>query len=228
MNSGESDTRRPVRRAGLIDQAVERFRDEVVSGRWPVGERIPTEADLVSEFGVGRNTVREAIQSLVHGGLLRREQGRGTFVISSSELTGTLERQLAGGSRRHYLELRRALDSTAASLAASSRSEADVDLLRELRDRREEVWSTGDRDLRAGADLALHRAIVAATHNPLYLQLYSSMLDVFAVHMRDEEREGDDEEAAHRHHHELVEAIADGDPDRAAAMVAAIFGPFMR
>ena len=226
MNSGESDTGRPVRRAGLIDQAVERFRAEVVSGRWPVGERIPTEADLVSEFGVGRNTVREAIQSLVHGGLLRREQGRGTFVISSSELTGTLERQLAGGSRRHYLELRRALDSTAASLAASSRSEADVELLRELRDRREEVWSTGDRDLRASADLALHRAIVAATHNPLYLQLYSSMLDVFAVHMRDEERE--DEDAAHRHHHELVEAIADGDADRAASMVASIFGPFMR
>ena len=51
MNSEESDTRRPMRRAGLIDQAVERFRDEVVSGRWPVGERIPTEVDLVSEFG---------------------------------------------------------------------------------------------------------------------------------------------------------------------------------
>ncbi len=226
MNSEESDTRRPMRRAGLIDQAVERFRDEVVSGRWPVGERIPTEVDLVSEFGVGRNTVREALQSLVHAGLLRREQGRGTFVISRSELTGSLERQLAGGSRRHYLELRLALDSTAASLAASNRTEADVELLRELRDRREQIWSTDDRDVRTSADLALHRAIVAATHNPLYLQLYSSMLDVFAVHMRDEER--DDEEAAHRLHHELVEAIADGDPERAAAQVAAIFGPFMR
>lgn len=225
MNPSESDTRRPMRRAGLIDQAVERFRDEVVSGRWPVGERIPTETDLVAEFGVGRNTVREALQSLVHAGLLRREQGRGTFVISSSELTSTLERQLAGGSRRHYLELRLALDSTAASLAASSRSEADVELLRELRDRRASIWSTGDRDQRAGADLDLHRAIVAATHNPLYLQLYSSMLDVFAVHMRDEEHE--DEDAAHRRHHELVEAIADRDADRAAAMVAAIFGPFM-
>ncbi|MEK8225359.1 FCD domain-containing protein [Oerskovia sp. M15] len=66
---------------------------------------------------------------------------------------------------------------------------------------------------------------MAATHNPLYLQLYTSMLEVFAVHMRDEERE--DEDAAHRHHHELVEAIAEGDADRAAAMVASIFGPFM-
>ncbi|WP_405087879.1 FadR/GntR family transcriptional regulator [Microbispora sp. NBC_01389] len=211
---------------GLIDQAAERFREEVVSGRWPVGEQIPTEAALVSEFGIGRNTVREALQSLVHAGLLRREQGRGTFVISSSELTGTLERQLAGGTRRHYLELRRALDSAAASLAALNRSDADVELLRELRDRREASWSTDDLDLRASADLALHRAIVAATHNPLYVKLYTSMLDIFAAHMRDEKSE--DEDAAHRHHHELVEAIVDGDADRAATKVISIFEPFMR
>ncbi|WP_218670918.1 FadR/GntR family transcriptional regulator [Microbispora sp. GKU 823] len=211
---------------GLIDQAAERFREEVASGRWPVGERIPTEAALVSEFGIGRNTVREAVQSLVQAGLLRREQGRGTFVISKSELTGTLERQLAGGTRRHYLELRLALDSAAASLAALNRSDADVELLRELRDRREASWSADDPDLRASADLALHRAIVAATHNPLYVKLYSSMLDVFAAHMRDEKSE--DEDAAHRHHHELVEAIANGDADRAATKVASIFKPFMR
>ncbi|GIH67657.1 putative transcriptional regulator, GntR [Microbispora siamensis] len=226
MSYEDSGTRQPVRRVGLIDQAAERFREEVTSGRWPVGERIPTEAALVSEFGIGRNTVREAVQSLVQAGLLRREQGRGTFVISKSELTGTLERQLAGGTRRHYLELRLALDSAAASLAALNRSDADVELLRELRDRREASWSTDDPDLRASADLALHRAIVAATHNPLYVKLYSSMLDVFAAHMRDEKSE--DEDAAHRHHHELVEAIADGDADRAATKVASIFKPFMR
>lgn len=227
MNSDdESATPVPMRRAGLIDQAAERFREAVVSGHWPVGEQIPTEAALVSEFGVGRNTVREALQSLVHAGLLRREQGRGTFVISNSELTGTLERQLAGGSRRHYLELRLALDSTAATLAAQHRTDADLEVLRELRDRREASWSTDDLDLRANADLALHNAIVAATHNPLYVKLYSSMITVFTVHMRDEQSEHED--TAHLHHHDLVEAIADRDSDRAAATVALIFEPFMR
>lgn len=226
MNLDESATHRPVRRTGLIDQAAARFREEVVSGRWRVGERIPTESELVAEFAVGRNTVREALQSLVHAGMLDRQQGRGTFVISSSELSGVLERQLSGGSRRHYLELRLALDRTAASLAAVRRSDADVVLLRELRDRREEAWSSDDLGLRAQADLSLHRAIVEATHNPLYVQLYSSMLDVFAMHMRGEENQ--DEDAAHAHHHELVEAIADADADRAAVTVTAIFDPFMR
>lgn len=226
MNYEKSDTGRPVRRAGLIDQAARQFQDEIVSGRWPVGERIPIEADLAARFGVGRNTVREALQSLVHSGMLDRQQGRGTFVISNSELSGTLERQFAGGSRQHYLELRLALDSTAAALAASRRSDADVVHLRELLTKWDSARSSGDAVLRAEADLALHRAIVEATHNPLYLRLYSSMLDVFAVHMRDDENE--DEDAARAHHHELVQAIADADTNRAGETVNAIFVPFMR
>ena len=225
MNRPESDTSSPVRRVGLISQVAARFQDEISSGHWPVGEQIPTEPELVTAFGVGRNTVREALQALVHAGLLSREQGRGTFVISSSELTGSLARQLGGGSRRDYVELRQALDRTAAALAAARRTPADVALLRELRERREASWSSGDADLRAKADLELHRAVVAATHNPLYLQLYSSMLEVFAGHMLDEE--SPDEDLARRNHHDLVEAIADGDPERAAALVEVIFQPFM-
>lgn len=225
MNNDEFRISRPMRRTGLVDQAAERFRAEVVSGRWPVGERIPAEPVLVEQYGVGRNTVREALQSLVHAGLLRRDQGRGTFVISDSELTGTLERQLGGGTRRHYLELRFALDSTAASLAAVNRSTKDVEKLRALRDRRRASWDIDDADLRTNTDLALHRAIVEATHNPLYLKLYASMLDVFAAQMRGEESE--DDEAAHRRHHDLVEAIADQDAEAAATHVTAIFAAFM-
>lgn len=225
MNDGESGTARPVRRVGLIDQVAGRFHDEITSGRWPVGAQIPIEAELAEAFGVGRNTVREALQSLVRAGLLSREQGRGTFVIASTELPGSLVRELSGGSRHHYLELRLALDSTAASLAALRRTGADVERLRELCDERERAWATADGDLRAHADLALHQAVVEATHNPLYVRLYAGMTDVFAAHMRDEES-GDDE-TAHRHHRDLVEAIAAGDPERASALVRDIFEPFM-
>ena len=225
MNDGQSGTPPRVRRVGLIDQVASRFHDEITSGRWPVGGRIPVEAELAEAFGAGRNTVREALQSLVRAGLLSREQGRGTFVIADTELSGSLVRELSGGSRHHYLELRLALDTTAASLAALRRTHADVERLRELRDARESAWDQDGSDRRARADLALHRAVVVATHNPLYVQLYEGMTDVFAAHMHDEES-GDDD-AAHRHHHDLVEAIAEGDADRASGLVREIFKPFM-
>ncbi|WP_139977336.1 FadR/GntR family transcriptional regulator [Nocardioides litoris] len=231
MNWDDSGTpplgRGGLRRDSLVDQAAARFRAEVVSGRWSVGGRIPTEPELVDLAGVGRNTVREAVQSLVHAGLLRREQGRGTFVISDSELAGPLGRQLAGGSRRDYLELRLALDRTAAALAATRRTAEDADRLRALRDRRAAAWAPdGDPEDRAPADLALHRAVVEASHNPLYLSLYASVLDVFARHMRDDET-GDADPAA-REHHDLVEAVVAGDAVAAAAAVDRIVEPLLR
>lgn len=67
-------------RLSLVDSAVAELRSAVARGEWPVGERIPTEPRLSEQFGVGRNTVREAVRVLVHAGLLETRQGDGTYV----------------------------------------------------------------------------------------------------------------------------------------------------
>lgn len=56
--------------------------DKVMSGAWPVGQRTPTEEDLVALFGVSRMTVHRAMRELVVEGLVRRRQGAGTFVTN--------------------------------------------------------------------------------------------------------------------------------------------------
>lgn len=61
-------------------QLRELLRDEITSGRWEVGERLPSERELCEVFHLSRTTIREAIDALVDEGLLRREKGRGTFV----------------------------------------------------------------------------------------------------------------------------------------------------
>jgi GntR family phosphonate transport system transcriptional regulator len=60
-----------------IEQVIEQ---EILAGTLPVGARLPTEPDLMARFGVSRFTVRQAIASLERRGLVRAEQGRGTFV----------------------------------------------------------------------------------------------------------------------------------------------------
>jgi GntR family transcriptional regulator len=67
------------------------LREKVVSGEFAVGARIPTEADLVGEYGVSRITVRQALGALEKEGLIRREAGRGTFVTDHQPFTGTLK-----------------------------------------------------------------------------------------------------------------------------------------
>jgi len=61
----------------LIEQTLA---DEIAGGQPTVGGRLPTEPALMARFGVSRATVRQAIASLETRGLVRAEQGRGTFV----------------------------------------------------------------------------------------------------------------------------------------------------
>ena len=56
----------PLPRTSLTDQVVERLRDEIAGGHWPVGERIPAESELMSALGVARGTLREALRALHH------------------------------------------------------------------------------------------------------------------------------------------------------------------
>jgi GntR family transcriptional regulator len=68
--------------APLYQELTEWIREEIIAGHIKVGERIPTEPQLCEQRGVSRTTVRLAVGSLVQEGVLDRQQGRGTFVVS--------------------------------------------------------------------------------------------------------------------------------------------------
>ncbi|MEO1199765.1 MAG: phosphonate metabolism transcriptional regulator PhnF, partial [Pseudomonadota bacterium] len=70
------------RRAGvaLWLQIKEQLQSQILSGTIRPGTRLPPEPDLADQFGVNRHTVRRAIRALSDDGLVRAEQGRGTFV----------------------------------------------------------------------------------------------------------------------------------------------------
>ena len=75
----------------LYRQLKDILKEDIESGVWKPGDRIPSENELRQQYDVSRNTVIKALEELVQEGLLRREQGRGTFVSSpkiSHSLTG--------------------------------------------------------------------------------------------------------------------------------------------
>ncbi|MDR3108018.1 MAG: GntR family transcriptional regulator, partial [Bifidobacteriaceae bacterium] len=174
----------PERRFGLIDQVAEYMREQIVSGAWPVGRRIPTEPELTALAGTGRNTVREAVQALVHAGLLERRQGSGTYVLSTSELPTAMERQFADASQRDVLEVRQALEIVAASLAARRRRPEQVEHLRSLLSARSRAVAGGDLDDMVAADMSLHRYIAEMAGNPVLAELYATVLEAVAENVR--------------------------------------------
>jgi DNA-binding FadR family transcriptional regulator len=206
------------RRAGLIDQVIEQLRDQITRGVWTIGDRIPTEAELAQLTGTSRNTVREAVQSLVHIGLLERRQGSGTYVLANSELAGAVSRRVAEAHAVHVLEVRRTLEVGAARLAARRRSDEDVTEMQRLLARRNTALAAGFLTEAVALDVALHRAIGQATHNPVLIDLYENFLSCVQENVRSNylSRDGISTED----HTTLVTAIANGDAERAAAEAA--------
>jgi GntR family phosphonate transport system transcriptional regulator len=71
----------------LWRQIADEVRLEIAMGRFPAGTPLPGETALAERFQVNRHTVRAALKALERDGLVRAEQGRGTFVMASARLT---------------------------------------------------------------------------------------------------------------------------------------------
>src|SRR5271156_6615958 len=64
----------------LSDQVTNKIRRDISQGIYKVGEKIPAEPELMKLYSVGRSTIREAIKTLAMTGILRVQQGSGTFI----------------------------------------------------------------------------------------------------------------------------------------------------
>ncbi len=205
------------RRAGLVDQVIEQLRTAVTQGEWPIGERIPTEIELVEQLGVGRNTVREAVRALAHTGLLEVRQGDGTYVRATSEVSGAI-RRLCGSELREVLQVRRTLEVEGARLAAVERTEEEVAGLAALLARREVDLREGRWQDFARTDAEFHCAVVRAGHNRLLTELYRGLTEVITASVAATSTITPGAKHVPEIGHEgLAAAIADRDPDRAAA-----------
>ncbi|MGW7823893.1 FadR/GntR family transcriptional regulator [Streptomyces puniciscabiei] len=203
--------RQPRRASTLAAQVADRLREQLASGRWLVGTRIPGEQELAEMLQVRRNTVREALRALVHLGLLEARVGDGTYVRVASELESVLLRRAAVTTPVDVLELRAVLEEHAAGLAAERRSGSDTARLQDLLAAARESNRTGSMAQIAAADGALHLAVVQASGNQLLVELYeylgSALSAVLTALPWD-----DDVAAEHDHWHgALVDAISAGD-----------------
>ncbi len=75
-------------REKLYIQLMRIFLDNINNGRWQLKERIPSEDELCSQYGVSRITVRQAVNNLVSDGYLTKIQGKGTYVASNLPVVG--------------------------------------------------------------------------------------------------------------------------------------------
>lgn len=213
-------------RHSLTERVIDAMRERISDGRWQVGDRIPTEPELVDMLGVGRNTVREATRALVHAGLLEARQGQGTYVRATSELAVALRRRATSARMLEVLEVRRALESEAAGLAAQRRTANDLARIDRAAAERLARLEAGDQPGLIDADLALHHAIVAAAHSPMLVELYREITEAVrsTIHNATVERDLSDADVP-TIHVPVIEAIRAGDATAARVQTRAYLEP---
>lgn len=167
-----------VSRVSLVESAIDQLSAAIASGRWPVGTRIPTEAELCAELTLSRTTVREAVRALAHAGLLVTRQGDGTFVAAVDPSSVALGRRLSDASPGDVLDVRRALDVVAAGLAAQRRTDQDLAQLRDAFAARSRAGTLGDLEQFGRRDIDFHVAIARASHNAVLIDLYTGLTEV--------------------------------------------------
>lgn len=206
-----------VTRVPLAEQAADLLLDRIREGEWPLGSKLPGESTLGPQLGVGRSTVREAIRRLAGQGVLSTRQGAGVFV-DALDIVEDWSVALRMADINSVIEARIAVEVEAAALAAERRSPVELRAIRHAAAERDSQRT--EIDAHVDADIAFHRAVVTASHNPLIVDLFDSFTPrsrqamIELLRLRGTLGSDVDQHA----HTAILEAIADRDGQTASAL----------
>lgn len=213
------------RTVSLTQKLVDRLTMQIRGGEIAPGSKLPTEAAIIAAYGVSRTVVREALSRLQASGLTDTHHGIGTFVrepapgadfrIDVAQMATVVE-VLA------LLELRMSMETEAAGLAASRRSEHQLNEMRKALDCFEA--NAPDLGLSVEHDFQFHLQIALATGNRYFSELmgYLGTMMIPRTRLNTSDLAREDRSAyfqrVHREHQEIYDAIArqDGEAARAA------------
>src|SRR5471032_430924 len=158
----------------LAQGVVEDFTASIQAGTLKPGEKLPTESVIMEIHGVSRTVVREAISHLQAAGLVQTRHGIGTFVLEPqpANLRISADTIRTIGDVLAILELRISLETEAAWLAATRRTEEQVQEMGAVLKR---IQHSQGRPGSVESDVAFHLLIAQATGNRYFVDILSDL-----------------------------------------------------
>lgn len=218
-----------IRTVNVTDQVVEYLKENIESGTWKVGEKIPSEHQMVAELGVSRSSIRTALQYLIGIGVLKSYQGKGTFLINDQvENWDEAEYKITSEDCMDIykvLEFRKILEPGACKLAMEHCDEKMIASLEVYLEQMNQY--VGDRARFVKADIKFHEVISRLTGNPL---LEKSLHKVFQESKKNHEQMNElfGYENGLRYHTEILEAFRQRDAQKASELMEQHLGESMK
>lgn len=161
----------------LPDEVAVSITGAIESGQLQPGDRLPTEAELSSRFGVARTVVREAISLLRYDGMVDSRRGVGAFVTDASQRSSFRISPACFEKRKQIvqlLQLRTGVQAGASALAAETRSKDQMAEISDVFARMSDADARGPGDAleeRVDSELLFYRHITLASGNPYYVEV---------------------------------------------------------
>lgn len=162
----------------VVNQVVKQITDSIIAGDLKPGDKLPTEPELCENFGIGRNSVREAIKILEAYGVVYIKRAEGTFVNDSYNhkmldpmLYGIL---LDKNLRINIIQARKVLDTGMLYQIISMITDEKMDKIQqEFESLKTVVLGEGVAAKQVlQADVDFHRALVESTGNPILCNMH--------------------------------------------------------
>ena len=224
------DAWQTVRRVRTYEHVLAQIAERILDGRLNIGDRLPSERDLVVALGVSRSSVREALRILEAMGIVEARVGSGRD--SGSTVSGRATEALSNLLRLHMalshfqladlVEVRIQLERSAAARASVEAQDDDIRRLNALIDQmiQPDIEHARFHEL----DSEFHVTIARASHNALAADLMQALRDAVRAHMEVAFSRVDDwggmVKTLSDEHRQIAAAIAVGDGDLAAELVA--------
>lgn len=158
---------------------LQKIKEHFLNGQVMVGEKLPSERLLAEQFGVSRNSVREALQRLALENVIEIKRGGGSIVKGGREEIHAMLAEKTVFEKEHLifemLEVRRALEVEAASLAAQRATAEDLRKISEALKAMDVPIKEVDKGVRADVDF--HMRIVEASGNSILIHLAQTLME---------------------------------------------------
>lgn len=211
-----------IERKTLSEQVAEQLEAEILEGRLGEDDQLPSERQLMEQFGVGRPAVREALFYLQKFGLIAINSGTRARVIRPTadavmaRLSGVTRQLLSQPRGQQYFQEARVLfEVSLVRHAAAHATDEDIIRLRAALERQRSV--IGDEAAFKGADNDFHGVLAAIGCNPIYDAIHQALSEWLDDRRAQALQQPGEALAAVDAHTEIVEAIVSRNPDNAEA-----------
>jgi DNA-binding FadR family transcriptional regulator len=211
-------------RRSLADEVAAQLHQQIALGKYKIGEQLPIEPELMKTFGVGRSTIREAIKTLVNSGLLRVQQGLGTFVEGAEGIKESLPQRLKRADFKDIDEIRQLIEMKIAEKAAMNRTEEDLKEIRHWLALRKKTAADNQLAECVEADIQFHTAIAVAAKNEILADLYKTFTVQIKTWFLTIHSDTTDFRQTQNLHEQLLKAIEGNDTKKAWNTAERIIG----